>query len=39
MAKLLANLIQAGLRSIDDVPARLRDDVIQILKESGYDVE
>ena len=39
MANLLANLIRAGLRQIDDVPARLRDEVIQILKESGYDVE
>lgn len=39
MAELLANLIRAGLRTIDDVPARLRDDVVQILKDSGFDVE
>ena len=39
MVELLANLIRAGLRTIDDVPARLRDDVIEFLKETGFNVE
>lgn len=32
MAKIYANLIKQGLKTIDDVPAKLRDDVAALLK-------
>ena len=32
MAKIYADLIRKGLRSIDDVPERLRKEVVKILK-------
>ena len=33
MAKIYANLIQKGLKTIDDVPANLKDAVEKILAE------
>ena len=33
MAKIYANLIKKGLKTIDDVPAKLRDAVEKILGE------
>lgn len=33
MAKIYANLIRKGLKTIDDVPAKLRADVEAILAE------
>lgn len=33
MAKIYANLIRKGLKTIDDVPERLRDEVLKILSE------
>ena len=33
MAKIYADLIRKGLKTIDDVPAKLRGDVRQILEE------
>lgn len=36
MAKIYAELIMKGLKTIDDVPARLREDVLRILEENGY---
>lgn len=35
MAKIYANLIKAGLKTIDQVPSQLRDEVIAILIEWG----
>ena len=35
MAKVYADLIKKGLKTIDDVPAHLRDDVLAILEENG----
>lgn len=32
MAKVYADLIRKGLKTIDDVPERLRDEVIKILE-------
>lgn len=32
MVKIYANLIKQGLKTIDDVPAKLRDDVAALLK-------
>ena len=39
MAYVFATLIINGRKTIDDVPAHLRADVEQILKEKGYDNE
>lgn len=33
MAKIYADLIRKGLKTIDDVPAKLRGDVRKILEE------
>ena len=33
MAKVYADLIRKGVKKIDDVPAKLKDDVIQILND------
>ena len=35
MAKIYADLIRKGLKTIDDVPDRLREAVLEILNESG----
>ena len=32
MAKIYANLIKQGLKTIDDVPAKLLNDVVALLK-------
>ena len=37
MAKIYADLIKKGLKTIDDVPAHLRDDVLAILEENGAE--
>lgn len=39
MAYVFATLIINGRKTIDDVPAHLRADVEQILKEKGYGNE
>ena len=36
MAKVYADLIMKGKKKIDDVPAKLKDDVIQILTDAGF---
>lgn len=36
MARIYANLIEKGLKTLEDVPARLREQVRQILIEDGY---
>ena len=33
MAKIYANLIRKGLKTIEDVPEKLRNEVISILEE------
>lgn len=35
MAVIYANLVEAGRKTIEQVPARLREQVIEILKERG----
>lgn len=37
MVNLFAKLIIDGRRTIDDVPAKIKDDVIARLKELGYE--
>lgn len=37
MATIYANLIIKGLKSIEDVPERLREDVRRILAERGWN--
>lgn len=39
MAKVYADLIRKGVKKIDDVPAKLKDDVIQILNDWGITTE
>lgn len=39
MAKIYADLIRKGVKKIDDVPAKLKDDVIQILNDWGIETE
>lgn len=39
MAKVYADLIRKGVKKIDDVPAKLKDDVIQILNDWGIATE
>lgn len=39
MAKVYADLIRKGVKKIDDVPAKLKDDVIQILNDLGIATE
>lgn len=36
MAKVYADLIKKGLKTLDDVPARLRDDVEALLAENSH---
>lgn len=36
MAKVYADLIMKGKKTISDVPAKLKDDVIQILVDAGF---
>lgn len=36
MSRIYANLIERGLKSLDDVPKKLKDAVEQILKDDGY---
>ena len=36
MAKVYADLIRKGMKTIEDVPARLRADVEALLKESDH---
>ena len=36
MAKVYASLIRKGLKTLDQVPAKLKEEVEQILYESGY---
>ena len=37
MAKIYRNLIVKKLKTIDDVPARYKEAVLELLKEEGYD--
>lgn len=37
MAKIYAELIRKGLKTLDDVPERLRDEVCRILEESEVE--
>lgn len=37
MAKIYADLIKKGMKTIDDVPAHLRDKVLAILEENGAE--
>ena len=37
MAKVYADLIRKGMKTIEDVPARLRADVEALLKESANE--
>lgn len=37
MAKIYADLIRKGLKTIDDVPPHLRDEVLAILAEDGAE--
>lgn len=39
MAKIYANLIEKGLKTLDQVPERIRDDVRKILDERGVPYE
>jgi hypothetical protein len=36
MARIYATLIEEGKKTIDQVPARLREDVLRILEEDGW---
>lgn len=35
MAKIYANLIRKGLKTIEDVPQKLKSDVLAILNDEG----
>jgi hypothetical protein len=37
MAKIYAELIRKGKKTIEDVPERLRDEVLALLKENGAE--
>jgi len=37
MARIYANLIEKGLRTIDQVPARYKEPTLKILNEEGFD--
>lgn len=39
MVKVYANLIIKGLKTLDDVPTRLREQVKEYLIEQGYLIE
>jgi hypothetical protein len=36
MARIYANLIEKDLKTLNQVPLRIRDEVKKILKEDGY---
>jgi hypothetical protein len=36
MARIYANLIEKGLKTLDQVPSIIRPNVEQILKQDGY---
>ena len=37
MAKIYAELIRKGMKTIDDVPEHLREEVLAILKKNGAE--
>ena len=37
MAKIYANLIRKGLKTIEDVPVKIRESVIALLEEVGEE--
>lgn len=37
MAKIYAELIRKGMKTIDDVPEHLREEVLAILEENGAE--
>jgi len=37
MARIYAELIKKGLKTIDDVPARIKEKVKQILIDAGFE--
>ena len=37
MAKIYASLIMKGRKTLDDVPENLKEEVIRILEEHGFD--
>lgn len=37
MAKIYAELIRKGKKTIDDVPERIRAEVMELLKENGAE--
>lgn len=39
MAKIFANLIMFGRKTINDVPQALRKEVKKILKDKGYPID
>ena len=39
MAKIYAELIRKGKKTIDDVPDKIREDVVQILNEWGINLK
>lgn len=39
MVKAFADLIEAGRKTIDDVPAKIKEDVIKELEKRGYIIE
>ena len=39
MAKIYAELIRKGKKTIDDVPDKIRKDVVQILNEWGINLK
>lgn len=39
MAKIYANLIKHGLKTIDDVPEKIRDEVKEVLGLDGGDTD
>ena len=38
MAKVYAELIRKGMKTIDDVPARIQADVEALLAENGHEL-
>jgi hypothetical protein len=39
MARIYANLIEKDLKTLNQVPLKIRSDVEQILKEDGYRIK
>lgn len=37
MARIYANLIEKKLKTIDDVPVRFKDAVLELLTSEGFD--